>query len=80
MDICATVGRNIRDLRKSKGWSQDELAYRSRTDRPYLSLIENGKKNITLLMLQEIASALGVTPADLLRQLSPPLQQTRSRI
>ncbi|PZP85806.1 MAG: XRE family transcriptional regulator [Azospirillum brasilense] len=67
MDICIIAGNNIRELRLAKGWSQDELAHRAHTDRPYLSLIENGKKNITLLMLQELASALGVRPADLLK-------------
>ena len=67
MDICTSVGINIRKLRLAKGWSQNELAERAHTERSYLSLIETGKKNITLLMLQEIASALGTHPRDLLK-------------
>ncbi len=67
MDICATVGKNIRKFRLAKGWSQNELADRAHTERSYLSLIETGKKNITLLMLQELANALGVKPQDCLK-------------
>lgn len=67
MDICATVGKNIRKTRLAKGWSQNELAARAHTERSYLSLIETGQKNITLLMLQELASALGMKPLDLLK-------------
>ncbi len=61
------VGRNIRNCRQKYGWSQEELAFRAHLDRPYLSQIENGKRNMTLLVLQEIAIALSVTPTDLLK-------------
>lgn len=67
MDIIQAVGKNIRKLRIERGMSQEELAHRANMDRPYLSQIELGKRNPTLLMLQEIASALGTHPRDLLK-------------
>ncbi len=66
MDICALVGENIRRQRQERGWSQEELAFRAKMDRPYLSQVENGRKNISLLMLQEIATALKVQITELL--------------
>jgi transcriptional regulator with XRE-family HTH domain len=66
MDICAVAGQNIRHFRKQKRLSQEELAFRAHIDRAYLSQVENGKRNITLLVLAELASALDVEPAELL--------------
>lgn len=66
MKICALVGNNIRKLRIKRGLSQEELAFNAGMDRSYLSEIENGRKNLSLLMLEQIASALKVKPADLL--------------
>lgn len=67
MDICMIVGLNFRRQRNARGWSQDELALRATIQRAYLSQIENGKRTMTLLMLQEIASALQVAPDSLLK-------------
>jgi len=59
MDICSTIGTNIRKLRNGKGLSQEELAFKAGIDRSYLSEIENGHKNISVTVLDQIASALG---------------------
>ena len=67
MDICALVGINIRKLRHLHGWSQEELAFSAKMERSYLSQIENGQRNMTLLMLVDIATALKVKPIDLLK-------------
>ena len=60
MDLCSTLGANIRRLRTARGLSQEELAYRAQIDRSYLSEIENGKKNLGVLVLEAIAAALEV--------------------
>jgi len=60
MDVCSTIGTNIRKLRNSRKLSQEELAFNAGIDRSYLSEIENGHKNLSVVVLDQIASALGV--------------------
>lgn len=62
------IGRNIRQLRKADGLSQIDLAVAVDIDRSYLSEIENGHRNPTLMLLQNIATILGVQLEDLLKQ------------
>jgi transcriptional regulator with XRE-family HTH domain len=59
MDICSVIGINVRKLRNSKSLSQEELAFKAGIDRSYLSEIENGHKNLSVIMLEQIAAALG---------------------
>ena len=68
MDICSVIGTNIRKVRNSKKLSQEELAFKAGIDRSYLSEIENGYKNLSVIMLEQIAIALGVKVAMLLEQ------------
>ena len=65
MDICSVVGTNIRKARNSKKLSQEELAFKVGMDRSYLSEIENGHKNLSIVMLEQIATALDVKIASL---------------
>lgn len=67
MDICSTIGTNIRKLRNSKSLSQEDLAFEAGIDRSYLSEIENGYKNLSVIMLEQIANALGVKVTELFR-------------
>ena len=60
------VGLNVRRFRKAAGLSQEELAHRARLDRTYVSGVERGVRNPTVLVLQELARVLGVQAADLL--------------
>jgi transcriptional regulator with XRE-family HTH domain len=66
MDVRKLVGRNVRQYREKVGVSQEELAYRAGIDRTYVSGIERGIRNPTVLVLQDLASVLKVRPADLL--------------
>jgi transcriptional regulator with XRE-family HTH domain len=70
MDVRALVGRNLRRYRKAAGLSQEELAFATRLDRTYISGVERGVRNPTVLVLQELAAALGVRPMDLLDPVS----------
>lgn len=58
MRLCAQVGKNIQKARKSQGLSQDSLAVKAGIDRSYLSEIENGRVNVSLIILDQIAVAL----------------------
>ncbi len=59
-------GRNVSTLRQSKGISQEKLAELAGLDRTYISSVERGKRNVSLLNIVRIASALGVAPCVLL--------------
>jgi transcriptional regulator with XRE-family HTH domain len=54
------LARNVRRLRKDKGWTQDELAVKLRIDQMAVSLIENARSNPTLQTLEAIAACLDV--------------------
>ena len=54
-------GKRVREMRKSKGISQEKLAEMAGIDRSYMGNIERGEKNITLKKAYEICDALEVT-------------------
>lgn len=60
MNICEIIGLNVRRLRQERGLSQDEFAAHVEMDRSYLSEIENGQKNLSVMMLDQIATAFKV--------------------
>jgi transcriptional regulator with XRE-family HTH domain len=66
MDIRKQVGLNVRRIRQERGWSQEELAFESGLHRTYISGIERGARNPTVLVLKELADALKTSPAKLL--------------
>ena len=66
MDICRQVGRNVRSRRVAKGWSQEQLAFASGLHRTYVSGVERGVRNPTVLIIGQLADALGVAPSQLL--------------
>jgi len=66
MQLRVVLGRNIRRTRERLGLPQDELAHRAEIHVTYLSGVENGRRNITITVLERIAAALEVTEADLL--------------
>ena len=62
----AGVGTRIRAMRRSRGWSQNDLAARCRISRGLLGEIERGHKNFGLAILLPIAKGLETTVAELL--------------
>ena len=66
MDIREQVGQKVRALREQKGMSQEELAFETGLHRTYISGIERGVRNPTVLILERIAQKLDVQPAELL--------------
>ena len=66
-----TFAKNLRRIRNEAGLSQEELAYRAGLHRTYISSIERGQRNVSLENIFAIAKALKVTPADLVKLISP---------
>jgi transcriptional regulator with XRE-family HTH domain len=66
MDIRKLVGRNAVRLRKAAGMTQEELSERSGLSQQYISGLERGSRNPTVLSLYELANALKANPVDLL--------------
>lgn len=60
-------GERLRELRKAKGWSQEELANRADIELSQISRIERGVINTSLSQVFVIAEALGVEASELFR-------------
>lgn len=60
MDVRKRVGGNVRRLREKLGVSQEELADGAGLHRTYVSGVERGVRNPTVVVLEKIAIALGV--------------------
>ncbi len=58
--ILVQFGEKVRELRKEKGLSQEELSYKSDLHRTYIGMIERAEKNITLANIEKIAKGLNV--------------------
>ncbi len=58
-------GERVRELRTTRGLSQEELAFKSGVHRTYLGGIERGERNPSLRNISAIAEALGVTLSQL---------------
>lgn len=61
MDIKKQVGNRIKELRKIKNISQEELAFNANVDKKYLSDIELGKRNVSITILHSIIIALEIS-------------------
>jgi transcriptional regulator with XRE-family HTH domain len=64
--LLRTIGLTIRALRRERGLSQEELAELANIDRSYMSSVERGLRNVSVLNVARIAAALDVPVRDLL--------------
>jgi len=60
------IGKNIRQLRQKKGWSQGEVAKRLQISIPAFSKIETGITDINISRLEQIAALFGVSTMDII--------------
>lgn len=60
MNVKEKLGQRILELRKEKSLSQEKLALKSNIDRAYMHLIEKGKTNVSIELIEKIAIALEV--------------------
>jgi transcriptional regulator with XRE-family HTH domain len=77
MDVRQRLAANVRRLRKGTGLSQEDFAYKHNIDRTYVSGIERGVRNPTILVVERFAKALKVDVAELLKL--PPGQEGRGK-
>ncbi len=66
MDILSAIGSKIQVMRERKGLTQDQLSERAGINAKYISAIERGQKNLTVLTLEKIAKGLEVEPFELI--------------
>ena len=67
-EITEALGAVVRDLRRSKGLSQEEFGAIAGMHRTYVGMVERGEKNITLPNIVKVSQALNITASELLRQ------------
>lgn len=61
MDIKISVGKRVKELRNKLGISQEELADLAGLDRTYITSVECGKRNISIVNVEKLSNALKVT-------------------
>jgi len=64
-EVKKRFGKNLRRARLAKGLSQEELALRCSLNRTYIGSVERGERNISLINIHRIASALRIDVKDL---------------
>ena len=64
-DIKSLLGKRIRELRKQKGLSQEELGWKSELHFTYIGGVERGEKNCSIITLEKIAKGLEININDL---------------
>jgi transcriptional regulator with XRE-family HTH domain len=64
--LLTKVGKRIRALRNETGLSQEDFAKKCDLDRTYISDVERGERNISIINLNKIAKTLKITLAQLL--------------
>ena len=64
MEIKIIIGHRIKQLREKIGMSQKDLAFESDLDRSYIASVENGQRNISIVNITKIATALKVSLKD----------------
>lgn len=67
MDMRKLVGSNFARLRREKGLTQEEVEALSGFSQQYLSSLERGRRNPTVITLYELAQALDVSHVELIR-------------
>ena len=68
VDMRKLVGRNAARLRGEAGLTQEQLAERSGLSQQYISKLEKGERNPTVVTLYELAQGLGVSHVELVRE------------
>jgi transcriptional regulator with XRE-family HTH domain len=61
MDIKQKVGLRLRELRTSKNLSQEKFAFECDLDRTYIASIEQGRRNVSIVNIEKIATALNLS-------------------
>jgi transcriptional regulator with XRE-family HTH domain len=66
VDIRKRLGLNLKQLRSRRGWSQEQFAFEAGVHRTYISDLERGARNPSILLLEKLAVALDVPASELI--------------
>lgn len=66
-DLNKIIGERIRNIRKERGLTQEELAFRASLHTTYIGQLERGEKNATLESIEKVATALNITLEELFK-------------
>lgn len=69
--VLRRFGERVRARRLSQGWSLERLAAESGLHWTYIGSVERGERNVSLLNIVRLATALGVDPGELVSDLAP---------
>lgn len=67
MDLRQVFATNLRRLRNAKKLSQEDLAYKAKINRSYMSKLETGATFVGLEIIGKLAKVLRVEPAEFLK-------------
>jgi len=70
------IGKRIAESRKKKGWTQEELAEKSKLHNTYIGAVERGEVNISVKSLEKIANALNLPVIEFFRTVKSTILQT----
>ncbi|MDT3425286.1 transcriptional regulator with XRE-family HTH domain [Paenibacillus forsythiae] len=70
MNLPESVGNRIRELRKAKGWTQEQLAEAASLHYSYIGGVERGDRNISLETLEKIIAAFQVPAIEVMTLIS----------
>lgn len=79
MDMRKLVGTNFARIRREKGLTQEDIEERSGFSQQYLSGLEQGRRNPTVVTIYELAQALGVSHLELLSSAKSAANEKRRR-
>lgn len=68
-NICILFGKRVKDLRQLTGLSQEKFALKVGLDRSYFASIEGGKRNVSLLNIEKIATGLDISLSELFKEI-----------
>ncbi len=68
-NVLIKFGLKVKRLRLEKGWSQEELAYKSGFHRTYIGMIERAERNISLKNIERLAQTFDLRIEDLFKDL-----------
>lgn len=75
MSIESAFGEVIRGLRKEIGRSQEDIAFDSALDRSFISQLETGRQQPSLITIFQLAKALGVSPSQIVSSVEDKLRE-----
>jgi transcriptional regulator with XRE-family HTH domain len=64
VNIKEKIGKRLREFRNEKGLSQEKFAFECELDRTYIASIEQGRRNVSIVNIEKIAKAFGITVSE----------------